>query len=40
LIWLEKMPQEGDSLNGIRGRSCHGCYYFLCVVSVLVGTLR
>jgi hypothetical protein len=23
LIGFEKMPQEGDSLNGISGRDCH-----------------
>ena len=27
------MPEKGDSLPGIRGKSCHGCYYFLYDVS-------
>ena len=27
------MPKEGNSHPGIRGRSCHGCYYFLYDVS-------
>jgi hypothetical protein len=31
LIGFEKMPQEGDSLNGISGRECHDVY--LCFPS-------
>ena len=32
------MSEKGDSLTRIRGMSCHGCFYFLYVVSVLLET--
>jgi hypothetical protein len=35
LIWFEKMPQEGDSLNGIRGWYSHDVSTFSMMFPIL-----
>jgi hypothetical protein len=40
LIGFEKMPQEGDSLNGISGRDCHDVPTFCVLFPSLCGGSR